>query len=142
MTEHALPRRAPATAVVHPPATQAFHILHWGYAILPILAGLDKFANLLTDWTRYLAPQVTQVIPAQTFMYVVGAIEVVAGILVALRPSIGGYVVGFWLWGIIANLVLRGGYWDVALRDFGLSLGALALARLALEFDPELRRRP
>jgi hypothetical protein len=89
----------------------------------------------------YLAPLVTQVLPvtADTFMLVVGVIETVAGVPVALRPRIGAFVVALWLWGIILNLLLAGGFYDIALRDFGLSLGALALARLSREFGGVLR---
>jgi hypothetical protein len=118
------------------PAYQAYLILYAGYAALPILAGLDKFFHLLVNWDMYLAPAVTSVLPVSgpTFMLAVGAIEVAAGLLVVLRPRIGAYVVAVWLWGIIANLLLVPGFYDIALRDFGLSLGALALARLAGEF--------
>ena len=118
------------------PARQAYLILYAGFTLLPVLAGLDKFFHLLVDWDAYLAPVVTQLLPVSghTFMLAVGVIEIVAGILVFLRPQIGAYVVALWLWGIIANLLLIPGYFDIALRDFGLSLGALALARLSLEF--------
>ena len=120
------------------PAHQAYQILHVGFAVLPILAGLDKFFDFLVNWDQYLAPLVTRVLPltAHTFMLIVGVIEVVAGLVVAFRPRIGAYVVALWLWGIIINLLLIPGYYDIALRDFGLSLGALALARLSQEFDP------
>jgi len=119
------------------PAHQAYTILRLGFAALPILAGLDKFAHVLVDWNQYLAPSVAQALPfdATTFMMIVGSIEIAAGILVAAMPRVGAYVVAAWLWGIIANLLILGGYYDVALRDFGLSLGALALARLAVHFD-------
>lgn len=119
------------------PAYQAYQLLHIGFAALPILAGLDKFVDVLGNWDKYLAPIVTRVLPlsAHTFMMVVGVIEIVAGLIVAIRPQIGAYVVALWLWGIIVNLLLLPGYYDVALRDFGLSLGALALARLGREFD-------
>jgi hypothetical protein len=119
------------------PAHQAYSILRFGFAALPILAGLDKFAHVLVDWTAYLAPAVARALPidAALFMMIVGVIEIGAGILVAIRPSVGGYVVALWLWGIIVNLLLLPGYYDVALRDFGLSLGALALARLAAHFE-------
>ena len=112
---------------------QAYQILHLGFTVAPILAGLDKFFNLLTDWTQYLAPVFPRTLglsPA-TFMMIVGAIEIVAGLAVWFKPRFGGYLVMAWLWGIILNLLLIPGYFDVALRDFGLSLGALALARLA-----------
>ena len=112
---------------------QAFLILRLGFTLAPIIAGLDKFLQLLTNWDKYLAPAVpnTLGIAPHTFMMIVGAIEIAAGVLVAINPRIGGYVVSAWLVGIIINLLLLGGYLDVALRDFGLALGALALARLA-----------
>ena len=113
------------------PAREAYRILHFGFTVAPLIAGLDKFTNLLTDWTQYLAPFVADIINAQTFMYIVGVVEIVAGIGVALRPRIFAYVVAAWLLGIIINLLLVPGYFDVALRDLGLALGALALARLA-----------
>jgi hypothetical protein len=103
------------------------------FILAPILMGLDKFTDLLVDWTQYLAPVVarTSMVAPRTFMQGVGVIEIVAGLLVAARPAVGGCVVAVWLWGIIVNLLLIPGYYDIALRDFGLSLGALALARLA-----------
>jgi uncharacterized membrane protein YphA (DoxX/SURF4 family) len=115
------------------PAQQAFLLLRTVFTVAPILFGLDKFANLLTDWPGYLAPWVDKLIPgtAQQFMYVVGVVEIVAGILVALRPRIGAAVVALWLAGIITNLLILGNYYDVALRDFGLLVAALALNRLA-----------
>jgi len=121
---------------VSSPAYQAYLILHMGFTVLPILAGLDKFFHLLVDWDQYLAPAVTRMLPvtAHTFMLAVGAIEIVAGLLVAVRPRLGAYIVAAWLWGIIVNLLLVPGFYDIALRDFGLSLGALALARLSREF--------
>lgn len=123
---------APPRDLSHP-TEQAFRLLHVGFIAAPILAGLDKFTNFLTDWTQYLWPGIpdTLGISAATFMSVVGVVEIVAGILVAVRPRIGGLVVAGWLAGIILNLVLTGAYLDVALRDLGLALGALALARLA-----------
>jgi hypothetical protein len=118
-------------------ADQAYRILHLGYAALPILAGLDKFFNLMTDWTKYLAPQFAGLLGgnAHLVMPIVGAIEVVAGIGVALKPKLFAWVVAGWLAGIIVNLLLVGGYLDVALRDFGLMLGAIALARLSAAHD-------
>ena len=115
------------------PAGQAYRILHTGFTVAPILFGLDKFTNLLTDWTQYVAPFIPNMIGVgkQTFMYGVGVIEIVAGILVALKPRYAAYVVAGWLAGIILNLLLLGQHLDVALRDFGLFLAALALARLA-----------
>jgi uncharacterized membrane protein YphA (DoxX/SURF4 family) len=115
------------------PARQAFLLLRTVFTVAPILFGLDKFTNILTDWTMYLAPQATALVPlpAQTFMYVVGVVEVVAGIAVAVRPKFGSLLVAAWLCGIIVNLLLLGAFFDVALRDFGLLVGALALNRLA-----------
>ena len=117
-------------------AYQAYLILYAGFIALPMLAGLDKYFHLLVNWDQYLAPLVTQILPVSThtFMLAVGVIEIAAGILVAFRPQIGAYVVVLWLWSIIVNLLLVPGFYDVALRDFGLSLGALALARLSHEF--------
>ncbi|HET7771513.1 MAG TPA: hypothetical protein VFN74_22265 [Chloroflexota bacterium] len=115
------------------PLGQAYRVLHAGFVIAPIVAGLDKFFNILADWTIYLAPVFPSMlgIDARTFMYGVGIVEILAGVLVALVPRIGAYVVMGWLWGIIANLFLLGQHFDIALRDFGLSLGALSLGRLA-----------
>jgi hypothetical protein len=112
---------------------QAYQILHFGFTVAPILAGLDKFFHLLVNWDQYLAPVVARMLPfsGHTFMLIVGVIEIVAGLLVWFKPRIGAYVVMAWLWGIILDLLLVPGYYDVALRDFGLSLGALALARLS-----------
>jgi len=121
------------------PAAQAFLVLRIAFTVAPILFGLDKFAEILTDdWTRYLASQFDSIIPgsAQDAMYLVGAIEVVAGFVVLVAPRFGGLLVAGWLAGIIVNLLLVGGYGDIALRDFGLLLGALALSRLACAERP------
>ncbi|WP_319464238.1 hypothetical protein [Micromonospora sp. RTP1Z1] len=114
-------------------AHQAFLLLRTVFTVAPILFGLDKFFGLLTDWEQYLAPWINDIVPgdAHQAMLAVGVVEILAGILVAIRPAIGGYVVAAWLLGIIVNLVTMGEYFDVALRDFGLLVGALALARLA-----------
>ena len=115
-------------------ARQAFLLLRIAFTVAPILFGLDKFANVLTDdWTRYLSSEFNSVIPgnADDAMSIVGVIEIVAGVTVALAPRYGSVLVAGWLGGIIVNLLLVGGYGDVALRDFGLLLGALTLARLA-----------
>jgi hypothetical protein len=119
------------------PAYQAFRILQIGFIAAPILAGLDKFFQLLVNWDQYLPSVVTRVSPigAHNLMLVVGVIEIVAGIGVALKPRIFAYVVAAWLALIIANLLLIPGYFDVALRDFGLFLAALALARLSQQFS-------
>jgi hypothetical protein len=112
---------------------QAFWLLRAGFTIAPVLFGLDKFVGWLTDWERYLAPQLLDPAPltAHQAMLAVGVVEVLAGLLVAVRPRIGGYVVAAWLGGIIVNLLLQGDFYDIALRDFGLLLAALTLARLA-----------
>jgi hypothetical protein len=116
--------------------------LRVGFAVLPIIAGVDKFLHLLVNWDQYLAPSVAQMLPVSghTFMLIVGVVEIAAGVLVAVMPSVGAYVVMLWLWGIIVNLLMVPGFYDVALRDFGLSLGALALGRLSQEF-PDWPRR-
>jgi uncharacterized membrane protein YphA (DoxX/SURF4 family) len=115
-------------------ARQAFLLLRIGFCVAPILFGLDKFAEILTDdWARYLAPEFNDILPgsADDAMAIVGVIEVVAGVVVAVAPRYGSLLVAGWLGGIIVNLLIVGGYGDVALRDFGLMLGALTLARLA-----------
>ena len=115
-------------------AQQAFLMLRIAFTVAPILFGLDKFAEVLTDdWSVYLAPEFNDIIPgsADDAMAIVGVIEIVAGIVVAVAPRYGSLLVAGWLGGIIVNLLLVGGYGDVALRDFGLMLGALTLARLA-----------
>src|SRR5690242_4423136 len=114
-------------------SVEAFRILRVGFTVAPIVAGLDKFLHLLTDWDKYLPPVVSNTlgIRPHTFMSIVGVIEIIAGVIVAVKPRFGGYLVAAWLFGIIVDLILLGGYLDVALRDFGLLLAALALARLA-----------
>lgn len=116
------------------PAYQAYLVLRTGFTVLPILMGADKFFNAMTNWEEYLAPVLPRAIGVtpELFMRGVGVVEIVAGILVALVPRYAAYVVMAWLWLIIGNLVLKGEYWDIALRDFGLSVAAFALARLAL----------
>lgn len=123
--------------ITRSPEHQAYQVLHWGFVAAPVIAGLDKFSGLLADWDAYLAPAVARVLGGAShgFMLVVGVVEVAAGLLVALRPRIGAYVVAAWLAGIIVNLLMSGRYFDVALRDFGLMLGALALGRLASVHD-------
>ncbi len=125
-------------AAIDNPAYQAYLILRTGFVVAPILFGLDKFTNLLADWTTYLAPAIDRLVPgsASGAMVAVGIIEIVAGLVVAVRPKVGGYLVAAWLAGIITNLLLLGDRYDVALRDFGLLLAALALARLATAFQP------
>ena len=119
------------------PSYQAYQILRAGFTAAPIIAGLDKFFNVLTNWTQYLSPMAGSILggASQQFMYLVGVIEIVAGIGVFLKPKIFAYVVAAWLALIIVNLLLIPGYFDVALRDLGLLLGALALGRLSSIYD-------
>ena len=133
-----LPRLRPVAALKQRDAGyDAFMMLRVAFTVAPIAFGLDKFFNVLVDWPIYLAPWVNDIMPGsgQDFMYVVGAIEIVAGVLVAVKPRYGAPVVAAWLAGIIFNLLTIPGFYDVALRDFGLMLGALTLARLALTYD-------
>jgi hypothetical protein len=120
------------------PAFQAFTMLRTVFTVAPVVFGIDKFFDVLTHWSAYLAPRVDDLVPgsAHQAMLAVGVVEVLAGLVVAVRPDIGGYVVAAWLAGIIGNLLLIPGYYDVALRDFGLLVAALALARLAQLFRP------
>ena len=123
-----------AVALRDDPVAQATLLLRIAFTVAPILFGLDKFANVLTDdWTRYLAPAFNDVIPgsAADAMHIVGVVEIFAGLVVAVAPRYGALLVAGWLGGIIVNLLIVGGYGDIALRDFGLMLGALTLARLA-----------
>src|SRR3954451_10727460 len=130
-------------SVFDQPAYQAYMILYAGFVALPVIAGADKFFDVLTNWDTYLAPIVPQTlgITAHTFMLIVGVIEIVAGLIVLVRPQIGAYIVGLWLLGIIVNLFILSAEtgkpaYDIALRDFGLSLAAFALARISAEFNP------
>jgi hypothetical protein len=118
-------------------AYQGYLLLRIGFAVAPILFGLDKFANILVDWEQYLAPWIVGVIPigASDAMHLIGVVEILAGVAVAVKPRYGAYLVAAWLGGIIVNLLTYPGYYDVALRDFGLMIGALSLARLAARFD-------
>ncbi|MBN2622210.1 MAG: hypothetical protein JXA83_02520 [Acidimicrobiales bacterium] len=122
------------------PAFQAFTLLRIGFTVAPILFGIDKFLDWLVDWRIYLAPEINDLVPgnAHQALLAIGVIEIVAGLVVALRPRFGGYLVAAWLAGIIVNLLLQADFYDIALRDFGLLLAALTLARLATAFD----RRP
>jgi hypothetical protein len=118
------------------PAYQVYLLLRAGFTIAPILFGLDKFFNWSVDWTQYLAPWISDIVPgsAQDFMYFVGVVEIVAGLTVLVAPWIGGFLVAAWLGGIVVNLLTNNPpeYYDIALRDFGLFLAAIALGRLAL----------
>lgn len=120
-------------------SSSAYSALKIGFVVAPIVAGLDKFFNLLTDWTQYLAPVFPDIlgISPATFMMIVGVIEVVAGIGVLFKPSIFSYVVSAWLVGIIINLFILGDFYDIALRDLGLAIGAFALGQLAHQHENE-----
>ena len=135
-TLHA-PAAAPAGEATRDAGHDAYLMLRVAFTVAPIAFGLDKFFNVLVDWPVYLAGWVDDLMPgsAQDFMYVVGGIEILAGLLVAFRPRLGAPVVAAWLAGIIFTLLTGPGYYDIALRDFGLMLGALTLARLAVQYD-------
>ncbi len=135
--DKALDTEAVVTRERTEPARQAYHILHWGFVAAPTIAGIDKFTHLLTNWDQYLAPIVTRVlpIPAHAFMMIVGVVEIIAGLIVALRPRVGAWIVAAWLVGIIVDLLVLSGFYDIALRDFGLLLAAIALARLSATYD-------
>ncbi len=128
---------APTAADSARPAYQAYRILHFGFTASPILAGLDKFFDFTVDWSQYVAPWAAAIAPGGShgLMLVAGVVEIAAGVLVSIRPKLAAPVVAAWLGLIILNLVSMGKYLDVALRDLGLALGALALGRLAVEFD-------
>jgi uncharacterized membrane protein YphA (DoxX/SURF4 family) len=131
------------TADVDDATQQAFWLLRIGFTVAPILFGVDKFFNWTVQWPDYMAGWINDIIPgsAQDWMYAVGGIEIVAGLLVAFAPRIGAFVVAGWLAGIVVNLLTKNPpeYYDIALRDFGLMLGALALGRLALAVVPARR---
>src|SRR4029077_12264315 len=122
------------------PAYQAYRILQAGFIAAPILAGLDKFFNILVNWEKYLAPFVGNLVAPGLFMAIGGVVDIAPGIGVAIKPRIFAYVVAAWLVGIILNLLILPGYFDVALRDLGLALGALALGRLSQKYDHPWRR--
>jgi len=132
-------RPAPAVEPVplqRRPTYQAYRILHFGFTVLPIIAGLDKFFHWLASWEMYLSTPLERILPfaPQTFMRAVGVIEIVAGVLVAFAPGFGAWVVAAWLLGITINLVLPPGFYDIALRDFGLMLGAISLGLMARRY--------
>ena len=137
MTTH-LTRSDARSSIAADPARQAFLLLRTVFTVAPIVFGLDKFANVLTDWPTYLAPWIDGIVPgtAQQAMYAVGVVEVVAGVVVAVIPRFGGWLVAAWLFGIIVNLLTFPGFYDIALRDFGLLVAAVALARLATVYAP------
>ena len=127
----------------HDARYQAFMLLRLGFTAAPIAFGLDKFWNQMVYWPKYLAPWIDDLMPgsAQQFMYFVGIVEIVAGVVVLLKPRYGAYLVAAWLAGIVINLFSFPGWYDIAVRDFGLMLGALTLARLASVYDPQIRLR-
>ncbi|HWK28533.1 MAG TPA: DoxX family protein [Solirubrobacter sp.] len=132
--------RTKGAAVAHDvkdPGYQAFWLLRIGFTVLPIVMGVDKFFNGLVHWEKYLASWYNDILPGDAFtaMHIIGVVEIAAGILVLLKPRYAAYVVAAWLAGIVLDLVTYSGYYDVALRDFGLMLGALTLARLASKYD-------
>ena len=133
----------PRTPLTADPSYQAFLLLRTAFTVAPIVFGLDKFTNLLTDWPMYLAPWIDGIVPgtAQQAMYAVGVVEILAGVVVAVAPRFGGWLVAAWLGGIIVNLLTIPGFYDIALRDVGLLAGAVALARLAVQHGPA-RRHP
>jgi len=123
--------------VAHDHVWQAYQVLHLAFVVAPIVAGTDKFFHLLVNWDMYLAPAIANLSPVggHNLMLIVGVVEIIAGLLVAFKPKIGAYVVAAWLLGIVVNLLIIPGFYDIALRDFGLFLGALALARLSHVYD-------
>lgn len=144
MSTHVVPVSAPHSLghTLHraqiEPAYGAYVMLRIGFVLIPVIFGLDKFTNILTNWEHYLAPWLVTISPfsPHTMMLIIGVVEISAGVMVALKPRIASYVVALWLAGIIVNLVTYPGFYDVALRDFGLLVAALALARLAKTYNP------
>ena len=144
-----VPTAATAVVVAEGPTWHAFQLLHWAFVVLPIVAGANKFFQTLGPWQTSVAPLFSDLlgVSVRSISYTVGAAEGVMGIIVAFSPRIGGWLMAAWLWGIVVTQLIGPGYVDVALRDAALSLGALALARLAVQFDhainpPVQRSRP
>src|SRR5215467_10986382 len=140
-TDTRRPAAATAAADWSDARYQSYMLLRVAFTVAPIAFGVDKFFNVMVDWPKYLAPWINNIAPGsgQDFMYFVGAIEIVAGLVVALKPRYGAYLVAGWLAGIVINLLTYSGFYDIALRDFGLMLGALTLARLASVYDPPFK---
>jgi len=134
--------REGSRAIWSDPRYQAFMLMRLTFTVAPIAFGLDKFWNQMVYWPKYLAPWINNIVPGngQDFMYVVGVVEIVAGIVVLLKPRYGAYLVAAWLAGIVTNLFSYPGWYDIAVRDFGLMLAAITLARLASVYDPPLGR--
>jgi hypothetical protein len=139
--------RHPASATQAAPADwrdarfQAYALMRLAFTVAPIAFGVDKYFNVMVHWPKYLAPWINNIAPGsgQDFMYFVGAVEILAGLVVAIKPRYGAYLVAGWLAGIVINLLSYSGFYDIALRDFGLMLAALTLARLASVYDPPLK---
>lgn len=119
------------------PSYQAYEVLHVGYSLIFLLMGTDKFLNLFTDWSKYFSSGILGYLPITTGQLItsIGLLEIAIGVITALAPRLGGYLLALWMWLIIANLVLLGNYFEVGLLMFGLSLGAISLARLSQQFD-------
>ncbi|HKN93345.1 MAG TPA: hypothetical protein VJU60_03345 [Thermoleophilaceae bacterium] len=124
----------------HDPRYQAYALMRLAFTVAPIAFGVDKYFNVMVHWPNYLAPWINNIAPGsgQDFMYFVGAVEILAGLVVAIKPRYGAFLVAGWLFGIVINLLTYSGFYDIALRDFGLMLASLTLARLAAVYDPPL----
>ena len=135
--EGSIHKHRDVTATSTRPAYQVYRILHVTFTAVPIVTGLDKFFHVLCNWDLYLAPVIAKLSPisGHNLMFVIGVVGIIAGLVVAFKPKYGGYLLMAWLWGIIINLLLIPNFFDIAFRDFGLSLGAFALARLSCEFS-------
>jgi hypothetical protein len=122
------------------PRYQAYALMRLAFTVAPIAFGVDKYFNVMVHWPNYLAPWINNIAPGsgQDFMYFVGAVEILAGLVVAIKPRYGAFLVAGWLFGIVINLLTYSGFYDIALRDFGLMLASLTLARLAAVYDPPL----
>lgn len=143
---HAEPIRGfaiPVETVSAPPARQAWRLLYVAFIAAPLLAGVDKFFHNLTNWDQYVAPWVAATVPitVHTLMLAVGVVEIIAALIVAFWPRVGAWIVFAWLCAIIINLLSIPSYYDIALRDAGLALGAAALARLSVDFDSKAAAR-
>ncbi len=143
LTADRSPAPSRVKAALRDPLQQAFVLLWVGFTVAPIVFGFDKFFDVLVDWKIYLAPEFNDLIPgnAHQAMLAVGVVEILAGVLVFVRPRVGGYVVAVWLAAIIVNLLVQADFYDIALRDFGLLLGAVTLARLATVFPAPVAKR-
>lgn len=127
--------RSAQVTTTHTAIEQVVQILRWTFGIVPIVAGIDKFLHILTNWDQYLAPAIAHILPfsTHTFMLIVGIIEIIAGILVLAKPKIGSIIVSAWLVGIVLNLLLTGTYFDIAIRDLVMAISAFCLFKLTNE---------